>query len=707
MVLSSPSSKEIYYGGYDTIPSQTVCYPAKLSHGHVLDLVEQGLTTIFFPCLPHEQKSAGSDAGTFNCPVVIGYPELLARNISALEERGITFIHQFLPLDRKLLARRMRDIPFFSGIPLAELEEAVRAGFGEMDNFHREMREAGEAALAELTAEGKMGIVLAGHPYHTDPEVHHGVADLVASCGLAVLTEDSVAHLMPDPGPLRVVDQWAYHSRLYRAGAYAATVDNLAVLQLVSFGCGLDAITSDQLEEIVTLRGRLYAQIKIDEGANLGPARIRIRSLLAAMRERREKQACRAVMAGGPPPVFTRDMRETHTLLVPQMSPLHFQFAEAVFASEGYTAVQLSHVDRAAIELGLRHVNNDACFPAIVVVGQLLAAVKSGAYDPDKVALVISQTGGGCRATNYIGFLRKALLDAGLEHIPIVSFSTSIQADAPGIRLTGKMLRRMIMAGHYGDALLRMTHRVRPYERETGSAEALAALWAEKARKNIVSGNIPRFELNMLSMIREFDRLPLLTEERKPRVGLVGEILLKYHPDANNNAAGIVEEEGGEAVVTDLMDFVLYNFYDHVFNYKHLAGSKKDSRAALAGIAFLEFTRLGMRIGFRRSKRFSTPVRFHELRKKTKDLISLGHQTGEGWLLGAEMVRMLEAGVNNILCMQPFGCLPNHITGKGLLKELKRRYPEANIIALDYDPGTSEVNQINRIKLMMRSGQLR
>ncbi len=707
VVLSSPSSKEIYYGGYDTIPSQTVCYPAKLSHGHVLDLVEQGLTTIFFPCLPHEQKSAGSDAGTFNCPVVIGYPELLARNISALEERGITFIHQFLPLDRKLLARRMRDIPFFSGIPLAELEEAVRAGFGEMDNFHREMREAGEAALAELTAEGKMGIVLAGHPYHTDPEVHHGVADLVASCGLAVLTEDSVAHLMPDPGPLRVVDQWAYHSRLYRAGAYAATVDNLAVLQLVSFGCGLDAITSDQLEEIVTLRGRLYAQIKIDEGANLGPARIRIRSLLAAMRERREKQACRAVMVGGPPPVFTRDMRETHTLLVPQMSPLHFQFAEAVFASEGYTAVQLSHVDRAAIELGLRHVNNDACFPAIVVVGQLLAAVKSGTYDPDKVALVISQTGGGCRATNYIGFLRKALLDAGLEHIPIVSFSTSIQADAPGIRLTGKMLRRMIMAGHYGDALLRMTHRVRPYERETGSAEALAALWAEKARKNIVSGNIPRFELNMLSMIREFDRLPLLTEERKPRVGLVGEILLKYHPDANNNAAGIVEEEGGEAVVTDLMDFVLYNFYDHVFNYKHLAGSKKDSRAALAGIAFLEFTRLGMRIGFRRSKRFSTPVRFHELRKKTKDLISLGHQTGEGWLLGAEMVRMLEAGVNNILCMQPFGCLPNHITGKGLLKELKRRYPEANIIALDYDPGTSEVNQINRIKLMMRSGQLK
>ena len=707
VVLSSPSSKELYYSGYDTIPSQTVCYPAKLAHGHVLDLVERGVGTIFFPCLPNEQQSAGSAAGTFNCPVVIGYPELLARNISAIEERGITFIHQFLPLDRGMLAKRLRDIPFFSKIPQAELEEAVRAGFAEMDTFHQDMRNAGEAALAELAADGKMGIVLSGHPYHTDPEVHHGVPDLVTSCGMAVLTEDSVAHLMPDPGPLRVVDQWAYHSRLYRAGAYAATVDNLAVLQLVSFGCGLDAITSDQLEEIVTLRGRLYAQIKIDEGANLGPARIRIRSLQAAMRERREQLAHSAVMPDEPPPAFTRDMRETHTLLVPQMSPLHFQFTEEVFASEGYRAVLLPSVSRAAIELGLRHVNNDACFPAIVVVGQLLEALKSGVYDPEKVALVISQTGGGCRATNYIGFLRKALLDAGLERVPIVSFSTSIQEGAPGISLTGKMLRRMIMAGHYGDALLRMIHRVRPYEREAGSAEALAALWTEKAKKNIVSGSIPRFELNMLSMIRDFDRLPLLSEERKPRVGLVGEVLLKYHPDANNNAARIVEEEGGEAVVTGLMDFLLYNFYDHIFNYEHLAGKKKDSRAAMAGIAFLEFTRLGMRFCFGRSKRFNTPIRFHELRKKTKNLISLGHQTGEGWLLAAEMVRMLEDGVNNILCMQPFGCLPNHITGKGLLKELKRRYPEANIIALDYDPGASEVNQINRIKLMMRSGQLK
>ena len=725
--LSAPSSKEIFYRGHDTIPSQTVCYPAKLSHGHVRDLVDKGVRTVFFPCVQREQKGAGFGGAGYNCPVVIGYPELLARNMGILEEKGVTLIHSFLPLERELLGRRLREIPFFADIPQDEMEAAVAAAFDEMEAYRRDIRAAGEAALKELAQSGEMGLILGGHPYHTDPEVHHGVAELVTSCGLAVLTEDSVAHLMPDPGPLRVVDQWAYHSRLYRAGALATAADNLAVLQLLSFGCGLDAVTADQLEEIVRRGGRLYAQIKVDEGANLGPARIRIRSLLAAMRDQKERReaaapvrktspagtsgpTCRPICRKAGPaasehddaPAFTHDMRHTHTLLVPQMSPMHFQFVPEIFGAEGYDAVLLPSVSRKAIELGLRHVNNDACYPAIVVIGQLLEAVLGGQYDTNKIALVISQTGGGCRATNYVGFLRKALHDAGLSHIPIASFSTSISS--PGIPLTRRIFKRLIMTGHYGDALMRMVHRLRPYEREPGMVEALAGEWAEKARGNIASGGVLRFQRNMLAMIREFDRLPITTEERRPRVGLVGEILLKYHPDANNNAARIIEEEGGEAVVTDLIDFLLYNFYDHVFNYRHLAGPRRDARVAMAGIAFLEFTRLFMRHGFRRSRRFSAPARFHELRGRTRNLISLGHQTGEGWLLGAEMVRMLESGVSGILCMQPFGCLPNHIVGKGLIRELKRRYPRATITALDYDPGASEVNQINRIKLMMRAG---
>ena len=699
--LSAPSSKKLYYKGHDTIPSQTVCYPAKLAHGHLFDLLEKGVKNIFFPCIPYEQRNFASQDGTFNCPVVIGYPELLVNNMSALKKNGVNFIHEFLPLDEAILPRRLQAIPLFADILMTELEDAVRAGFSAMKAFQDDVRKAGEALVADLMASGQPGLVLAGHPYHIDPEVNHGVAELVTSCGMAVLTEDSVAHLMPDPGPLRVVDQWTYHSRLYRAGASVAGSDNIAVLQLISFGCGLDAITADQLEEIVAREDGLYAQIKIDEGDNLGPARIRIRSLLAAMREKMAQKSRGKTEDMPPAPIFTEAMRDTHTILIPQMSPIHFRFMETILAVDGYKAVQLPSVDKEAIDLGLRYVNNDACFPAIVVVGQLLQAVRNGPYDHHKVALAVTQTGGGCRATNYIAFLRKALLDCGLDHVPIVAFSTNVNADAPGFRVSGKMLRRLIMAGHYGDALMRMLYRVRPYELEPGSAERLAERWIEKAKNNIVSGNVLRFEWNMLAMIREFDKLPLKQEERKPQVGLVGEILLQYHPDANNNAVLTVEKEGGEAVSTDITDFVLYSLYDHVFNYRHLAGPERACRDALTAIAFLELTRLGLRLGFGLSRRFTAPIRFSVLRKKVKSLVSLGHQTGEGWLLTAEMVKMLESGINNILCMQPFGCLPNHITGKGLIKELKRRYTDANIIAVDYDPGASEVNQVNRIKLMM------
>jgi predicted CoA-substrate-specific enzyme activase len=701
--LSSPSSKDLFFKGYGTIPSQTVCYPAKLAHGHILDLIERRVGWIFFPCLPFEQKNFSTQAANFNCPVVIGYPELLAKNISDLKDAEIPLYHHFLPLDRNVLAKRLRHIPLFADIPLFELEAVVRAGFDEMENYKNDIRKAGEAALKDIHDNGRFGVILAGHPYHVDPEVHHGIADLVNSCGMGVLTEDSVAHLMPDPGPLRVVDQWTYHSRLYRAGAFAAGADNLAVLQLVSFGCGLDAVTADQLEEIVTRKGRLYAQIKVDEGDNLGPARIRIRSLLAALRERtaKENYPAPSVSIFKVSPPYTEAMRETHTILIPQLSPLHFQFLETLLSSEGYKVEQLPVVERAAIELGLRYVNNDACFPAIVVVGQLLHAVRSGRYDREKIALMISQTGGGCRATNYIAFLRKALTDCGMDYIPIISFNMSGLESNPGFKMTGPMLRKVIMAGFYGDALMRMLHRVRPYELVPGSAEALADAWAETGRKVIAEGSPLRFEAAMFKMVRAFDRFPLYTEERKPRVGLVGEILLKYHPDANNRAAEIVEQEGGEAVVPDIMDFVLYSFYDNVFNYRHLAGTWKAYAAGLVSIAFLEYCRMGMRLALGLSKRFHAPLRFSALRKKAKGLISLGHQTGEGWLLAAEMVELLESGVPNILCMQPFGCLPNHITGKGLMKELKHRFPEANIAAVDYDPGASEANQINRIKLMM------
>ncbi len=766
--LSSPSNKSIYNLGLSTIPSQTVCYPAKLSHGHIMDLIQRHVPRIFYPCIPQENQDFSGQDNTYNCPVVGGYPELLRNNIDSLRASGVELICPFLPLGRERLQERLRELPLFADVSEAEMTRALSLAVDEQKRFKEDMRAAGEKALRLLQDSGRQGIILAGHPYHVDPEVNHGIPELICATGLAVLTEDSVAHLMPDPGKLRVVDQWTYHARLYRAAAYAASTEQIALVQLVSFGCGLDAVTADQVEEILAAGDRLYTQIKIDEGANLGAARIRVRSLLATMRERRKKlggvrvplpgiapsegltlppdpapapeaMPCapdelrpeellrahaqqeektgeglsaeeRGYRLAGPEdpdgafeefPPFTEEMRRTHTILIPQMSPLHFQFLPALFTACGYRAELLPTVSRAAVELGLRHVNNDVCYPAITVIGQLLHAVQSGRYDPNRIALIISQTGGGCRATNYISFLRKALKACGLTQIPLLSFNMAGLDHNPGFRLDWAFMRRAIMGCFYGDCIMRMLYRVRPYESEPGGAQKLADKWAEIGIRNVAEGSLIRCYRNISRMVREFDTLPLRSIPRKPRVGLVGEILLKFHPDANNAAVDVIEAEGGEAVMPDLLDFFLYGFYDDIFRYKALQGRRRNAVLSRLALQAMLFLRLPLRRALQKSARFDAPLPFRMLLKQVDGIVSLGHQTGEGWLLTAEMVELIHSGVPNILCMQPFGCLPNHITGKGVLKELKRRYPGANIAAVDYDPGASEVNQINRIKLMM------
>ena len=699
--LSDSSSKKLFFEGYGSIPSQTVCYPAKMAHGHIMNLLDKNVDAIFFPSIIIQEKDFKSQEDAYNCPVVTGYPELLAKNITEIAQRNIPYYTPFLPLKEKVLAKRLQNVDLFKDCSKKELNNAVKKAFAEQKKFTEDIHEAGRKALQELKEQGKLGIVLSGHPYHIDPAINHGIPELVNACGLAVLTEDSVAHLTPDPGPLQVRDQWTFHARLYRAATYVAKTDNLAALQLVSFGCGLDAIVADQMAKIINDKGRLYAQIKIDEGDNLGPAKIRIRSLLAAMRDRQQQQNTESKKPSEDIAVFTPEMKKTHTILVPQMSPMHFQFIETVFASEGYKICQLPKVSKESIELGLKHVNNDVCYPAIVVIGQLLKAVQEGGFDTHKIALLISQTNGGCRASQYSWLLRKALEQCNLSYIPVLTLNVSGKKANTGFAPGRKVLLRVLMSACYGDVLLQLTSRMRPYEKEIGATDALEKTWAKRIHKNLRSGNLLTFAWNMFKMIHDFDKLPLKRQKRKPRVGIVGEILLKFHPDANNNAGKVIEQEGGEVVIPGLLDFVLYGFYDHIFRHRYLTGKLKDSLISRLSLWLVECFRLPQLIGFRISKHFDHMTPFYKLRKKVRGIASLGLQAGEGWLLTAEIVELLDAGVRNILCVQPFGCMPNHIVAKGFIKEIKKRYPSANIIAVDYDPGASETNQINRIKLMM------
>jgi predicted CoA-substrate-specific enzyme activase len=709
IVISAKSDKRIYEKGMETIPSEAVCYPAKMAHGHIVDLIDKDIDFIFYPCVIFEEKEFQNSDNYFNCPVVAGYPEVIKNNIDLLREKGIVYKHPFISFKApgKMKSTLYEELHEFK-VTKKEISRAVDHAYAEVRRFKNDVRKKGEDVLEYMKETGVKGIVVCGRPYHIDPEINHGFTNIITAEGMAVLTEDSVAHLMPVARPLRVKDQWAYHSRLYAAAAFVTTRKDLELIQLTSFGCGLDAVTSDQVAEILHAKNKIYTLIKIDEGANLGAARIRIRSLKVSVEERalHEEKPCMHMAEDeeSPLPLFTAKMKKMHTILAPQMSPIHFQFIETAFHTADYNVVILQDVDKDAVEEGLKYVHNDACYPCIITTGQIIQALKSGKYDINNVSIFMSQTGGPCRATNYVSFIRKALKDAGMGHIPVVGLSAQRIEKHPGFKVGLPLLKRALMAINYGDLLMKVLYRTRPYEAVPGSANMLYHAWVKKAQENIKTGILLKYNMNMRAIVRDFDNLELL-DIKKPRVGLVGEILVKFHPDANNHVVNLVENEGGEAVMPALIDFLQYCAYNTKFKFRFLQGGFWNDLGGSLIIYIINRSRLSMTRALKKSKRFQIPLPIRKLAKMARGILSLGHQSGEGWLLTAEMLELLHDGVDNIICMQPFACLPNHITGRGALKELRRKYPKSNIVAVDYDPGASEINQLNRIKLMMSNAK--
>ncbi|MDR1689838.1 MAG: 2-hydroxyacyl-CoA dehydratase [Clostridiales bacterium] len=704
VILSPQSTRRVYERGMESIPSESACYPAKLAHGHVNELIRRGVKFIFYPSVAYEKKEIKAADHSFNCPIVTSYPENIKNNMEELAENEIDFRNPFLNLNNKksLIKRLAAEFP---EIPKEEIYNAVIKALAEQAAFRADMQKKGEETLEYLKEKSMTGFVLAGRPYHADPEINHGLPELVNSYGIAVLTEDSVSHLKDVERPLVVRDQWAYHSRLYAAATLVKESENLELIQLNSFGCGLDAVTTDEVHSILESAGKIYTCIKIDEVNNLGSARIRVRSLIAALGERKIQNAKFEITPHKLNRVlFTKKMRSTHTILSPQMSPIHFELLREAFVSCGYNLEVMPPMDRAAIDIGLRYVNNDACYPALIVVGQIMSALKSGKYDINNVSVFITQTGGGCRASNYIGFIRKALKKANLAHIPVVSLNASGLEKNPGLEYTPKLLNRCMLALVYGDLFMRVLYKVRPYETVKGSADALYRKWNEVCKRDVAYGSKREFKKNIYKIVNDFDNLEI-TYQDKPKVGVVGEILVKFHPTANNAIVTQLESEGCEAVVPDLTDFLLYSLYNVTFQEKFFGGKKLAKVITEFSIKIMETYRKDLKNALKRSARFTPPVDVSRLGELAEPIVSLGNQTGEGWFLTAEIIELIHSGVNNVVCTQPFACLPNHVTGKGIIKEVKRRYPLSNIVAVDYDPGASEVNQLNRIKLMIETAR--
>ena len=709
VLLSPYSSRKIYELGMESIPSESECYPAKLAHGHVEWLIREGVKTIFHPCVFYEHQETAGANNKFNCPIVVSYPENLKNNVESVSNGSVKYVRPFISLaSEETATNRLVDVCREEwGISPKETKAAAKLAWREQLRAKADIRAEGKRLLAEMRAQGARGIVLSGRPYHVDPEINHGIPELIASYGLYVFSEDGIDNSFTPTRPLRVVDQWVYHSRLYTAAEFVGRSPDLELVQLTSFGCGLDAVTADQVSEILARTGKLYTLLKVDEVNNLGAVRIRVRSLISAMKMRDcAKNDSSAAMTAYRRTEFTKKMRdEGYTIIAPQMSPIHFDILAPVFKKHGYNVVILDNDDRSAIDTGLKFVNNDACFPSITSIGQIMEAVLSGKYDTNRLAIFMSQTGGCCRASNYVGFIRRALDNVGLSHIPVISVNANGMEKNSGFTWSLPLVLDAAHALVYGDLLMRCLYRTRPYELTPGSANALHAKWRQNCIDQINGNKKMKFADVCRGIVRDFDELPLDETVVKPRVGVVGEILVKYMPLANNRIVELLESEGAEAVVPDMLDFFNYSFFGAQYKYKYLGASKSADIISKLTVKLLRMLRKPAIRALEQSRRFEPPVPIEHIAEITKPFLSIGNQYGEGWFLAGEMIELISTGVPNVVCIQPFACLPNHVVGKGVIKAIKKAYPVANIAAVDYDPGASEVNQLNRIKLMLTSAR--
>ena len=702
VVISDDSSKKLYEKGIDTITSDSICYPAKLVHGHIINLIEKGIKRIFYPCVIFEEKEDKNSQNQFNCPIVMSYPEVIKNNLDILKEKHIDMMIPFFSFESKEILKKtiLEEFEKFD-ISEEEVQSALDLAWEERLNFRKDLKNKALEIIKDLEKTGKTGVVLCGRPYHCDKEIHHGIPNIINSFGIAVLTGDAVASISSLDEELRVVDQWTYHSRLYRAAAYVGKSNCLELIELNSFSCGIDAVTTDQVAEILANHGKVHTLLKIDEISNLGAVKIRIRSLLAALDYKKKvlKKSIKKKIEYKKAK-FTKNMKKDYTILAPQMAPMHFKLISVAFKQEGYN-LEILPETKEALDYGLQYVNNDACYPSILVIGELISALKSGKYDLNKTAVMISQTGGSCRATNYLGFLKKAIKDSGFEKVPILSLNANGFEKQEGFKITLSLAHRCLLAVSYGDILMKLLYHTRPYEINKGESEKLYNTWNERVKINIQNGSFFEYKRNITNIIEDFSNIKT-SSEKKVKVGIVGEILVKFSPFANNNLAEFIEKEGGEVYTSSLMNFIKYCIFSDIFITERFKG-KFSALKMKATLWIIDRYAKVIDNALRKNKKFGSDESIETLAKKTSKYISIGNQSGEGWFLMGEMIEFIEKGVPNIVCVQPFGCLPNHITGKGMIKKLREEYSDkfVNIAPIDYDPAYSEVNQLNRIKLML------
>jgi len=705
VVLSSPSNLKLYEKGASTVMSENICFPAKLAHGHIFDLAEKKVDRIFYPTVVYEQEEYEDVLNTYNCPVVTGYPDLIKSAVNPERKFGIPLDNPAISFkDLKLLKKQLSLFFRRFGIDRRTVSMGVEKGAAAQKDYKKKLKARAKSLITGAEKQERTVVVLAGRPYHLDPLINHGIPNLLAELGVDVISEtavplntDSVS--MED---INVLTQWSYTNRLYAVAKWVTENHNAQLVHITSFGCGPDAVSADEVREIIRSSSKIHTLIKMDEIANLGAVKIRLRSMLEAVKENKgntrvsgadRKKTNRLAM----------DIDSKKTLIVPFFSPFYSPLIPSAFRPLGCRVEVLPPQDKASVEFGLKTINNDMCYPSILVAGDIIKAFQSGRYDPENTAVILTQTGGQCRASSYVSLVRKGLAAVGLDNVPVITLSVGGFDDPqPGFVIDEKgLVKRLALGVIFADPLARMYLSTVAREKAPGTAGSLHSKYLTQMETGIENTDY-YYLLNLLrKAVADFNKVEI-SREPVPRIGIVGEIFVKYNFFSNGNIIDWLSGQRVEVILPALQSFFAQRFINETYDQKALFKRSFVDRIKFMLLEIYSEYYLGQIERVMQEFRFYRKSHvLRELSEITGEVVSLANQFGEGWLLTAEMIAMLKEGVGDIVCLQPFGCIANHITGRGMEQKLEEMYPHLNLLSLDMDAGASEVNILNRLHFVV------
>lgn len=706
VVLSAQSTMKLYEKGMGSVMSDSICFPAKLTHGHMIDLVEKQVDRLFYPLVFFEENEFEQALRSFNCPIVSSYGEVINSAINPQRKLGIPLDKPVINFSDDLLLRRSCEAYLRQfDIPKSTISQAINAGLKAQQEFKQNLRSKTSDLIQKVKEQNRLLIVLAGRPYHTDPLINHKTPEILTSLGADVITEDSLPIEENDHlGEVQLLTQWAYPNRIYHAAQWVShQPDNIQLIQFNSFGCGPDALATDETNAILKKGHKNYTLIKIDEITSTGSVRLRLRSMIESLKIRKPNKNLPIAERSNTPPFEFKD--KERTILVNHFSDSYSSLIPSIFKLTGYNVEILPKSDKTSVEYGLQYSNNDICFPATIVIGDIIRAVKSGKYDHNKIAIGITQTGGQCRASSYLSLIRKALVSAGFNDIPVVSVTLSAGLNnQPGFEINWLKVTRILLLGTlYADCLAKMYYATVVREKSKGSAKLLQKKYLDLADVAVRSRDHDRLLKHLKDAVEEFNKIE--THDREyPKIGIVGEIYVKYNSFGHQGIVDWLIEQGIEVVVPPIIDFFLQDFINSRVNRKEHLRKKQLSDFFAKGLNFyLQKNKKTVEKIFS-NFRFFRP--FHNLKsvsQKAAQILNLTNQFGEGWLISAEISAFAEEGINNVVSLQPFGCIANHVISKGVEARIKELFPEMNLLFLDFEAGTSEVNILNRLYFMIKS----